>query len=39
MENDYFQNRNIKHNYNTINRNQEAIWPELARVNLKLYIV
>jgi hypothetical protein len=34
MENDYFQNRNIKHNCNTINRNQETIWPELGKVNL-----
>ena len=31
MENDYFQNRNIKHNYNIINRNQETMWPELGR--------
>ena len=32
MENDYFQNRNIKHNYNIINRNQETMWQELGRV-------
>ena len=32
MENNCFQNRNIKHNCNTINRNQETIWPELGRV-------
>ena len=31
MENDCFQNRNIKHNYNIINRNQETMWPELGR--------
>ena len=30
MENDYFQNRNIKHNCNTINRNQETMWPGLG---------
>ena len=31
MENDCFQNGNIKHNCNTINRNQETMWQELGR--------
>ena len=36
MENDYFQNGNIKQNYNTINFNQETMWQELGKVFLYL---
>ena len=34
MENDYFQNGNIKHNYNIIDPNQELMWQDQGKVGL-----
>ena len=39
MENDCFQNGNIKHNCNTISSNQETMWPELGKVFLNLSLL